>query len=147
MRSPACGRGRIRSAARMSPVSQTFPATSTCIGSSVRPTTRTRWYAWYIAGRTSVSKPASTFTNVFTGVVLTELTRVTRKPDGATRKRPGSSQSAGSYPSARTPSFQIGSSARARSSGPITVSPSSSVSPSFSFSSRTNASIFLAASS
>ena len=43
-----------------------------------------------------VLKPASTLTKVFTGVVLTELTRATMRPDCATRKRPGSIQSSGS---------------------------------------------------
>ena len=44
-RSPAAARGSVRSAARMSPVSHTFPAISTFVGSAVLPITRTRWYA------------------------------------------------------------------------------------------------------
>ncbi len=62
--------------------------------------------------------PAFTFTNVLTGVVLTEFTRVTRKPEGATKKRPGSSQRAGrSPPSAAIASLQTGARAAARTCG------------------------------
>src|ERR1035437_9107660 len=102
----------------MSPVSQTSPATSRISGAPEAPTTRARWCAAYIAGRRSVFDPAFTFTKVLTVVVLTEFTRVTRKPEGATKKRPGSSQRAGgSPPRAAIASLQTGARAAGRAAG------------------------------